>query len=54
MARLEFGKTSSDVGDSVQIGRLRLTVAELKGRAIEWVEIELLTPEESADPEGTS
>ena len=43
-----------DVGDSVQIGRLRLTVAELKGRAIEWVEIELLTPEESADPEGTS
>jgi len=34
-----------DVGDSVRIGRLRLTVSELKGRAIEWVEIELLTSE---------
>lgn len=31
-----------DVGDSVTLGRLRLTVSGLQGRAIEWVEIELL------------
>lgn len=40
-----------DEGDSVEIGRLRLTVSVLKGRAIEWVEIELLT-DEKADSGG--
>lgn len=35
------------VGDAVTLGRLRLTVSELSGRAIEWVEIELL-PETAA------
>lgn len=42
-----------DVGDSVQIGKLRLTVAELRGRAIEWVEIELLAADDAANPEGS-
>ncbi len=39
-----------DVGDSVQIGRLRLTVAALQGRAIEWVEIELLSSKNEGKP----
>lgn len=37
-----------EVGDAVTLGRLRLTVAELEGRSIEWVEIELL-PETATD-----
>ncbi len=38
-----------DVGDSVQIGRLRLTVSKLQGRAIEWIEIELLDSESEGE-----